>query len=376
MKYFVLVFLFISKLIIYGELENPNDFIFKLKNIEIEKRQTYIEKTLPLLKYKYEFPYINGKEVLFVYKGLGEKVKIVGDMTLWYDEILMEKITGTDIFYKKIEFDEKSRVEYRFDIDGELLADFFNKKIVLGKFGSNSLIEMKDYKKNVYKKKYVGKLIKKEIETAKDEMEFNIYLYIPEFYDDDKFYKAIYFYNGKEYLNNTKILQIIDKINNKNQNVIAVFVDNKISKDYYKDICDKEIKAFGDKVIEYVEKKYSVLPMSDYRYLVAFSENVPFVTYLASRRPLVYKTILSQSADYKKIERPFWKMILSEKINFKILMTCGEFDISQKSNKKIYKDLMENKSIKQVEYKIYPQAHTWNLWGDTIEEGITWILEN
>lgn len=374
----IIIFMFVLRIYSFCAYTDgdPIYFIEKIISLKEDKREVYIEKNFKNLRYDYNFPYIRGEEVLFVYKGIGEEVKIVGDMTFWYSSINMEKIEGTDIFYKKMNFHGEARLEYRIEVDGTLISDFLNKKVVIGKYGSNSLLEMNNYVKKEYKKKKTGKLIRKAMKSEDKKLKYNIYIYLPKSYSKEYLYKTIYFYNGIDYLNNSNVLEIMDRLNENREKIVAVFVDNNFREEYYYNSDDREINCFSDDVMEYVEKTYAVGDISDYRYVASFSENAPFVLYLASRRLDKYKHILIQSGDYSRINRKFWKKDLSVNKNMKIIILAAEYDIVKDGNRRVYSDLMKNETIKKVVYKKYYQGHTWNFWNDTLEEGIIWLLEN
>jgi len=90
---------------LYGEemvIDNVaifTEFIEKIENLPVEERQDFVDREFEILKEKLEFPVVNAYEVIFVYKGNGNKVELMGDMTGWQAfPISLNKVEGTNLF--------------------------------------------------------------------------------------------------------------------------------------------------------------------------------------------------------------------------------------------------------------------------------------
>lgn len=91
------------------------EFIEKIENLPVEERQDFINREFEILKEKLEFPVVNAYEVIFVYKGNGANVELMGDMAGWQAfPISLNKVEGTDLFYLRQDYEKDARLDYKF----------------------------------------------------------------------------------------------------------------------------------------------------------------------------------------------------------------------------------------------------------------------
>jgi len=91
------------------------EFIEKIENLPLEERQDFVDREFEILKEKLEFPVVNAYEVIFAYKGNGNKVGLMGDMTGWQAfPISLNKIEGADLFYLRQDYEKDARLDYKF----------------------------------------------------------------------------------------------------------------------------------------------------------------------------------------------------------------------------------------------------------------------
>ena len=125
------------------------EMIENAQKISLENREEYINKSFEKLKNSIEFPYIDGSKVTFVYKGNETNVSLIGDVSGgWYVESFpLNKIDGTDFFYKTIEYESNAKLEYKFVMSDmkTYKVDPLNKNIVNNEFANSELI-MPGYK--------------------------------------------------------------------------------------------------------------------------------------------------------------------------------------------------------------------------------------
>ncbi len=70
-----------------------------------------------------ELPWVDGEDVLFLWRGEAEDVAIAGDMIGIRREEVMHRLTGSDLWWWQTRLDRRSRVHYLFFVDKEPAVD-------------------------------------------------------------------------------------------------------------------------------------------------------------------------------------------------------------------------------------------------------------
>lgn len=371
-------------------------FIKKAKGLPLKKRKIFVEKKFQYVKNKLKFPIINKNEVVFVYKGQCKDVKLVGDMTVWkIFPITLNRLKGTDFFYLKRYYELNARLDYKFLIDGaSMILDPLNPKIIHGGFGANSELIMPNYQKhsesNYSKKINHGKIIAESIkceafkEGNKIIVERNISIYLPPNYRKNKKYRVLYFKDGSDYIKFGKAPNILDNMISRKQiePVIAVFIDPiDRDEDYVLSNKDIYVNFFLNKLIPWIEKKYSARKDKEGRALIGASAGGNIIAYIVYKNPDKFDCLLYHSGYFsfgydEEYGRNYFKEITNISRPLKIFMVIGNYDLDLISpNIWFYSDLMDNLPIKKLELRKYPQGHTWGLWRDTLREGLIWLLK-
>jgi enterochelin esterase-like enzyme/outer membrane protein assembly factor BamB len=103
------------------------------------------------------FPITEDDYVHFVYRGDAEDVAITGSMTEYQVEEPLERIEGTDFFYKSYVIEPGARWQYRFNVDFDNLGpDPANPRRVRGDQGDSSEVLTGDYTPPAHTKPYRG----------------------------------------------------------------------------------------------------------------------------------------------------------------------------------------------------------------------------
>jgi enterochelin esterase family protein len=386
----------------YGEESVEDDvvlfteFIEEAESLPVVKRQDFVDREFEILRKKLEFPVINKYEAIFVYKGKGKKVELMGDMTNWQVfPISLNKVEGTDLFYLKTHYEEDARLDYKFLVDDTTaILDPLNPKTCEGGFGANSELKMPGYPEhlevNYYENIAHGEIIEDviECEAIKDGKkilaERQVKIYLPPNYDETKKYRVLYFKDGSDYIKFGKTKNVLDYMIDKGEiePTVAVFVDPvDRDDDYVLDKKDVYVDFFVNKLIPRVEENYSVRDDAEGRVLIGPSYGGVIVTYIVFKYPEKFGYILSHSGAFlcaydEHFGETYGRKISNAPYPVKIFMVVGTYELDLISpNMWFYYDLKKNPSIKAVELRRYPQGHSWGLWRDTLREGLTWLFK-
>ncbi len=373
-----------------------NEMIENAQKISVENRQEYVNKSFSALKDKLEFPVIDGSKVTFVYQGDESNVSLVGDVSGgWYVDIMpMNKIEGTDFFYKTIEYESNVKLEYKFVMSDMVTYknDPLNKNIVNNEFANSELImpgykicEEEEYDGTIPHGTVQNKSITCTSYDSYGNKLVNVtreyFVYLPYGYSVDKKYKVIYFQDGKSYLNEGKIPNILDYMIAKNElePVVAVFIhypDGCREGEYIKNTKSIYADFFTNTFMPKMEADYSIRSDRDGRIMVGESNSGSFVAYLAYTYPDKYRYLLTNSGAFNALyENNTMKDMVTGNFPVKVYMISGLYELWVKPNKIFYEVLKNNTTVEAVKYTRYHMAHNFTLWRDTIRNGLKWLLD-
>jgi len=372
-----------------------SEFIGEVEGLPVKERQDFVDREFEILKEKLEFPVVNAYEAIFVYKGKGAKVELMGDMTDWQVfAISLTKVEGTNLFYLKRHYEEDARLDYKFLVDStEGILDPLNPKTCEGGFGANSELRMPGYPEhlevNYHEDIAHGEIIEKviECEAIKDGKkiiaERQVKIYLPPDYDETKKYRVLYFKDGSDYTRFGKTKNILDYMIAKGEiePVLAVFVDPiDRENDYILAKKDVYVNFFVNQLIPWIEENYSARDDAEGRVLIGPSNGGVIITYIVYKYPQKFGYILSHSGAFMCAYDEYFGETYGKKISkapypVRIFMVVGTYELGLISpNMWFYYDFKKNPSVKAIELRKYPQGHSWGLWRDTLREGLIWLF--
>ncbi|BDU49501.1 alpha/beta hydrolase-fold protein [Haliovirga abyssi] len=381
-----------------------DDFVKILKGSEIKNRQNIVDANFDLLLKSNSFPIIKGELVTFVYKGKTNKVDVTGDFTNNFSgKIPLEKIKGTNLFYKTIKIYINSAVEYKFVVNGSYVNDKLNPNVSNNSY-KNSRLLMPEYqlvserknRDNIKKGTIVKEIFENKSLISDKNLKRRVQIYLPYNYTEGKKYKVIYFTDGKEYLKDGNAKNILDNMifDGEIEPVIGVFVDSiERESEYIYNTRDEYIKYFVENMMPKIENKYSVSKNRNDRILVGDSFGGDFVVYLSYKYSDKFKNVICQSGNLMSLYAKGFNSAttvgkfatkesiyneISQNSNYpvKMFITYGDYEIIGKNSKVLYNLLKKNKTVDSVKLVSYPQGHGFSLWGDTLKEGLIWIINN
>lgn len=376
--------------------KSVEEFINLIESMEVNKREAFVESEMENIKNNFTLPEIDNDKVLFLYRDKEAKnVNLMGDLTQWKAlGTAMKNIKGTSIFYLNQKLETNARIKYRFRID-EIrdVLDTFNTKFEKSPFGSDSILEMGGYNSYYKETKYYediphGRVVIKYIDNntifgSKDKKR-KIQVYLPPNYNEEKKYKTMYFCDGSDYVNTSKIPNILDYMINKGEiePIVAVFVDwIERDKEYILETKKYYLEFLTDELIPVLEKEYSLISNRDGRIAVGPSNGGVFVTYVGAVASDKFKYIFNQSGfpyfdGFGKAD--FGMKYEKDNLPIKVFSVAGKYekDLNRLGAKRFHDYLKNNPFIIGEKYVLYPQGHTYTMWGDSFREGILWLLYN
>jgi enterochelin esterase family protein len=328
------------------------------------------------------FPVVEGENATFVYVGKVEnKISVAGDINN-YDlkADYLEKIEGTNLYYKLMRFPLDSRIEYTYVTDGNFTLDPLNKNQSFGGLGPFSELQMPKYtssKEINYNPKVThGKIHAYRFGSEILDNDRMIHIYLPPGYDSSENYPVIYAQDGSDYLRFGSFDNVLDNLIEERliEKVLAVFVDptNRIS-EY--DLNDDYVDFLAKELIPHIDANYSTIDDPSKRLVLGASFGGLISIYVAFMHPEIFGNAASQSGYLSRKED--WMISQLEKGSKKKIrfyLDCGTFETNVglvfgnfiEGNRRM-RQTMERRGYNFV-YQEFHEGHNWGNWRSRISD--------
>ena len=245
------------------------------------------------------FPVIeNGKWVHFVYRGDAEDVAVTGSMTEFQVEEPLERIEGTDLYYRSYPIEPGSRWEYRFNVDFDnLQPDPLNPRRVPGDEGDLSEVVTPPWEQPAFIKPYEGQKpgrlesFKLVSEALGNEREIEVYL--PPGYDQgNERYPLLVVNDGKPWLDKAQLPNSLNHlIGRRVAPVIVAFVEQPrpTMRDEFGGAKSGDyVRMLADELVPMLDERYRTLTDPEARGVMGVVTGALMAAYAAVERPDVF----------------------------------------------------------------------------------------
>ena len=393
-----------------GQIFNLNNFnglsdsLENLNTLSEEIRESILENILNSLA-RQNYPFYEGEsKVVLIYKGKAQTVELLSDITGWTDPIRFNHVSGSDLFYLKIELEPDARIQYLLVVDGNAIVDPANKFKSLHGLGAMSELAMPKYERHPYLNEFLfGKegsyddLIRHVLPSGVLPYNHEVHIYLPPDYSVNLEYPTVYFHDGPDYIRFALAAYSINRliIEKKIEPCIAVFVtppnlhqpeEPNRSTEY--GMNDDYVKFFCDELVPFVDSNYSTLRSEISRLVIGDSYAGLISFYIAYSRTDIFVQAYSQSGYFSfnnnrllKLfdEQPAKKLKLffdigtyEEKVGADFLPSA-ELDFTD-ANRKM-RDILLYKEYDFM-YKEYHEGHTWGNWRRHLIDGLIYFFGN
>ncbi|MDI6804595.1 MAG: alpha/beta hydrolase-fold protein [Bacteroidota bacterium] len=322
-----------------------------------------------------KIPVVEKESIYFVYRGNAKIAAAPGELNGWnIDKSLMQKVDGTNLFFRIDTLDVAGRAEYKIWVDSVWMLDPLNHRKAPGGFGFNSDVWMPQYSPPT-EIEYDDGIPHGKIDTIWFESKIlkrthPILIYQP-FTKLMKNLPTVYVNDGGEYLSIGKMNYVLDNLiaNNIIKPVIGVFIDprtdlinpetNMRMTDY--SASEDYLKFLTDELVPFVEKNYSVSTEANDRLILGASMGGLISTFASYKRPDVFKNSAAQSPAYGQANISVIEMIAEGRFkDINVYIDTGTLN-DTKIVSRIAKALLIERKIK-LNYTEYPEGHNWTNW--------------
>lgn len=328
------------------------------------------------------------------------------------DENAMERIEGTDIFYLTAKMPNDVMFDFRFSINDNYGDDYDNRweNSIHDIYCTNKL-GMKDEDGNVVKVRgsYVimknaprlyytldkdipnkGSIEKREVESKILKNKRNIYFYMPYNYSSKANpYKVLVLMDGSDYLNILNAKNVLDNLiyEEKIPPIAAVFITQTEERNNELACNDEFVSFVINEVMPFAREHYNLSIKLEDNIIGGLSLGGLIAMYMELKHSDVFGNVLSQSGAFwwssynldGKGEIRNYLVEEFEKVNklpLKVYMETGELEDRRfiiSPNEQL-RDLFLKKGY-NVKYSTFKAGHDYLLWGETLGDGLEWLLE-
>jgi len=327
---------------------------------------------------------------LLLFRGDGEGVGLIGDMTDWIDVLPFERISGTDLFFFRGSYEPDARLEYLISPAGtrDPIADPLNPYGVYG-FVLNSELAMPEYKRDPVFSPYLNgrkggleSLVEWEAPRGVLPYPHRIHVYLPPGYQTSPGeYPSVYFQDGLDYIEYGITPKLLDLLiaERKIAPVIAVFVTppnfhqpeipNRTT-EY--GMNDAYIEFFAGELVREIDSRYRTRRDPTSRLVVGPSYGGLISATIAVRRPEIFGMVYSQSG-YLSFQGDRLISEIGTPPGVRFFVDCGTYEhrvargiVPDREGdfllaNRRFREALKSKKADCV-YREYPEGHTWGNW--------------
>jgi enterochelin esterase-like enzyme len=334
------------------------------------------------------FPITTGEKAFFVYRGIADKVQLVGDHTSWrYEENegSFRKV-APDLFIIESVFPEDTRIDYKFVVNGkDWILDPANTKTVMGGLGPNSELTMPEFDFpeiiNPRSGIPVGSLDTFLLESHIMDRTYEVIVYKPSGYieETNKTWPSVYFQDGSDYLNLCGAKTILDNLINDGgiPPVIGVFV-SPTDRDSEYAFGDRNAYAsfFAYEMVTIIEDSYNVGIQPDARVVLGTSFGANISARIAHEYPEVFGKCGLHSPAFWPLNAETNRRLINDDIrNVRYAFVWGTYEKGLDQMAQQCSQTLIDKGY-TVYAKSYPDGHSWGLWRRTLKEMLEFLIED
>ncbi len=364
-----------------------------IRAADIAERQVMVDALWEQLSEAGRIPFIDGENVVFLYRGEARSVDWVGDWT-WFERTpggRGQRIEGTDLWVAVMSFPLNARLEYGIRLGGSptVLADPENPHQVPGLFGGFfSELAMPDYVRpaaTIRDDSVPQGALTVNIIIEGSQLGYSIAyrVYTPAGYESLKDLKSIYVLDGEMFLQDDFGAMVIVLDNLIAQGVIepaiAVFIDARhperpeLNRRMLQFIENAPYADFiADELVPAVDSAYKTARDAGSRLAVGASSGGIGVLYLGIHRPDTFAHIAAFSPWLPEARRLFSLYEAADGLTLDFFVVSGlpEWDAGDLTR------LLDTLDAESYPYRYLEdsQAHNLKLWRDALDDALLYFF--
>jgi enterochelin esterase-like enzyme len=344
----------------------------------------------------HEFPLVEPGRVTFVYRGEADEVVLRRWISGFDTALPMQRLEGTDLWVLTMELPERSRFEYKFEIDRggqrELLLDALNPVTAEDPFGANSVCQGHGYERPewTYPDPEVqgGELARLRIDSRAFGDRRDVQVYLPARFKRSRRYPLLVVHDGLDYLRYAELKTVLDNLIHRLEipALLAVLTQSPDRLvEYTGDV--RHARFVAEEVLPTVARKFPLADERQARGLLGASLGGVASLHAASLYPELFGCLLLQSGSFAFSDLGHHKRgpAFDPVVRFvnayrkspfplarKIYLSCGIYESLIYENRSIV-PMLQAQGM-QVYFEEARDAHNWENWRDRLRGALTWLF--
>ncbi len=238
--------------------------------------------------------------VHFVYQGEVDDIGLSGNFLEFRDEVPMDRIAGTDVYFKSVKLDPEAVWEYRFNVDyGKLTTDPENPHTIASLFGPTSELRMPGFEMPDYLAEPAGERGRVDSFQFRSDVRGNerrIRLYLPPGYEQsDARYPLLVVNFGNWALEAGQIDRVLDNLIGKRIEPVIVALVQRKPGDLRAPRMADYVRMLTEELIPHIDHHYRTLAEPATRGIMGPAEAGAAVIYAVFKAPGFFGKVAAQS---------------------------------------------------------------------------------
>jgi enterochelin esterase-like enzyme len=355
-----------------------NSFIQRLDGLVPLARPEIVDSFMAAQK---GFPVTEDSSANFVYRGsVTSSIVVTGDHTQWSASgQTLTNVEGTDFYYQSRKFEPDARIDYKFIKDGSWILDPLNGRSVMGGFGPNSEMAMRNYAQPpeiqfnpAIPHGTISSFPFTSINTGNTR---TIQVYLPPGYAlMSRRFPSLYVHDGSDYVSLGSMANVLDNLIDAKriEPLIVVFVPPGSDRagEYRQSKITQFSKLMTEELVPYVDSVYHTVATAAERGTMGSSDGGHISLYLAVNYSGTFGLVGGQSSTITDLFRT--PIQNGPKVPVKFYLDVGTYDLSYSGSTFLelnrgFRDILLSKGY-SVTYAEYHEGHSWGNWRAHIDD--------
>lgn len=344
----------------------------------------------------HRFPIVEGRQVTFVWIGRANSVLLRHWIFGLPTAQAFERLIGTDLWFLVMELPEKSRVEYKFEIDRggmkQLVADPLNADLAHDPYGANSVVHGAGHRSPDWTQPDTEARVGTVEELAMQSDVFGdrrpFSLYLPARFRPTRRYPLLVVHDGPDYLRFAGLKTVLDNLIHRLeiQSMIVACIPSANRMIEYADD-PRHAEFLVRELVPLLESRYPLIPEPSARGLMGASFGGVASLSTAWRHPGFFDRLLLQSGSFAFTDighhdrGPHFDRVVEFVNAFRerpgrpaeqIYMSCGTYESLIYYNRSLV-PLLQSTGM-SVRFTEVRDGHNWENWRDRLREGLSWLF--
>jgi enterochelin esterase-like enzyme len=317
---------------------------------------------------EHALPVVEGHLCTFATRAAADSLYLRHRVKLWQDDLELEQIPGTDVWFLTIELEWGSRVEYQFEIfrDGQRwrFNDPYNPRL--------------------------ARLVDLQVHSAAQGRHNRITMYLPARFETSMPYPLLVVHDGGDYLDYASMKLVLDNLihDKKLAKIIVAFSYPGERLTEYPDDPDHG-QWITRELVPRLEREFPLLAAPSGRCLMGTSFGAVAALSTAVRFADVYGSLLLQSGSFLYSDRAVWHgegaTVFDPVVRFidryrsapvravdRAFISCGAYEDLADANRAML-PIFRSTGMK-INYVESRDGHSWESWRDQLGPGLCWLF--